>query len=66
MGPYLNSIYDVPVKKEIPQLKTLKSRPTSDELIQAVSDEFGCGMESILRKGKKSNLARHAAIYFCR
>jgi len=52
--------------QEIPQLKILKPRPTPDELIQAVSDEFGCGMESILQKGKKSNLARDVAIYLCR
>ena len=52
--------------KEIPQLKILKPRPTPDALIQAVSDEFGCGMESILRKGKKGNLARDVAIYLCR
>jgi hypothetical protein len=53
-------------RKEIPQLKILKPRPTPDDLIQAVFDEFGCGMESILRKGKKSNLARDVAIYLCR
>jgi len=35
-------------------------------LIQTVSDEFGCGMESILRKGKKRNLARDVAIYLCK
>jgi hypothetical protein len=44
--------------REIPQLKILKPRPTPDDLIQAVSDEFGCGMENILRKGKKRNSAR--------
>lgn len=52
--------------KEIPQLKILKPRPTPDDLIQAVSDEFGCGIESILQKGKKRNLARDVAIYLCR
>ena len=52
--------------KEIPQLKILKPRPTPDDLIQSVSDEFGCGMENILRKGKKRNLARDLAIYLCR
>ena len=52
--------------KEIPQLKILKPRPTPDALIQAVCDEFGCGMESILQKGKKRNLARDVAIYLCR
>jgi len=52
--------------KEIPQLKNLKPRPTPDALIQAVSDEFDCGKESILQKGKKKNLARDVAIYLCR
>jgi len=52
--------------QEILKLKILKPRPTPDDIIQAVSDEFGCGMESILRKGKKSNLARDLAMYLCR
>ena len=52
--------------KEIPQLKILQPRPTPDDLIQAVSDEIGCGLESILRNGKKGNLARDVAIYLCR
>jgi len=52
--------------QEIPQLKILKPRPTPDALTQAVSEELGCGMESILQKGKKRNLARDVAIYFCR
>jgi len=52
--------------KEIPQLKSLKPRPTPEELTQVVSDEFGCGREIILQKGKKRNLVRGVAIYFCR
>lgn len=52
--------------KEIPQLKIMKPRPTPDDLIQAVSDEFGCGIENILRKGQKGNLARDVAIFLCR
>jgi len=40
--------------------------PTSPSSTQAVSDEFGCGIESILRKGKKRNLARDVAIYLCK
>jgi len=52
--------------KEIPQLKSLKPRPTPDELTQAVSDEFACGREMLLRKGKKRNLARDVAIYLSR
>jgi hypothetical protein len=45
-------------RKEIPHLKILKPRSTPDNLIQAVFDEFGCGMENILQKGKKGNLER--------
>ncbi len=52
--------------KEIPQLKSLKPRPTPDEVTQVVSDEFACGREIILRKGKKRNIARDVAIYLCR
>jgi len=52
--------------KEMPQLKSLKPRPTPDDLIQVVSEEFGCERESILRKGKKRNFARDLAIYLCR
>ena len=52
--------------KEIPQLKKLKPRPTPDDLIQAVSKEYGCGRETIIQKGKKRNVARDAAIYLCR
>ena len=50
----------------MPQLKSLKPRPSSDDLIQVVSAELGCDRESILRKGKKRNFARDLAIYLCR
>ena len=53
-------------EQEIPQLKILQPRPTPDDLIQAVSDEFGCEIEGILQKGKKSNLARDVTIHLCR
>jgi putative transposase len=52
--------------KEMPQLNSLKPRPTPDDLIQVVSEELGCERESILRKGKKRNFARDLAIYLCR
>ena len=52
--------------KEMPQLKSLKPRPSPDDLIQVVSEELGCERESILRKGKKRNFARDLAIYLCR
>jgi len=38
--------------KEMPQLKSLRPRPSPDDLIQVVSEELGCERESILRKGK--------------
>jgi putative transposase len=52
--------------KDIPQLKSLKPRPTPDDLIRAVSNEYGCERETIMQKGKKRNIARDVAIYFCR
>jgi len=52
--------------REIPQLKSLKPRPTPDEITQVVSDEFGFGREIIFQKGKKRNLPRDVAIYLCR
>lgn len=52
--------------KSVLQQQILKPRLTPDDLIQAVSDGFGCGIESILRKGKKRNFARDVAIYLCR
>jgi len=55
-----------PDSKELPQLKGLKPRPTCDDLIQVLCNEFGCGPESILQKGKKRNLPRDLAIYLCR
>lgn len=52
--------------EEIPQLKRLKPRPTSDDLIEAVCREFGCERNTILQKGKKKNFERDVAIYLCR
>jgi putative transposase len=52
--------------KEMPQHKSLKPRPTPDDLIQVVCDQFGCVRETILQKGKKRNFARDLAIYLCR
>jgi chromosomal replication initiation ATPase DnaA len=50
----------------MPQLKSLKPRPTPNDLIEAVCKEFGCERESILQKGKKRNFQRDVAIYLCR
>ncbi|HTP05607.1 MAG TPA: transposase [Nitrospirota bacterium] len=52
--------------KEIPQLRSLKPRLTPEDLISVVCEEFDCGRETILRKGKKKNLARDLAIYLSR
>lgn len=52
--------------KEIPQLKSLKPRPTLDELIQVITKEFDCERENILQKGKKGNVPRDLAIYLSR
>ena len=52
--------------KEMPQFKNLKPRPTPDDLIQVVCNEFGCVREAILQKGKKRNSTRDLAIYLCR
>ena len=43
-----------------------KQRPTPDDLIQVVCNEFGCVREAILQKGKKRNSTRDLAIYLCR
>ena len=57
---------DTPDIKEKPQLKSLKPGLTSENLISAICNEFGCTHESILQKGKKRNLARDVAIYLSR
>ena len=52
--------------KERPQLRSLKPRPTPEDLISVVCDEFDCDRETILQKGKKRNFARDLAIYLSR
>ena len=37
-----------------------------EKILQVVSDEFGCGKEKILEKGRKKNKARAFAIYLAR
>jgi putative transposase len=59
----LNKESDV---KERPQLRSLRPRPTPEDLISVVCREFDCGRETIIRKGKKRNLARDLAIYLSR
>jgi len=53
-------------ENEIPQLRKLKPRIHLDKIIEAVGGEFDCGAESILRKGRKRNMARDVAIYLAR
>ncbi len=52
--------------KEKPQLRSLKPGLTFEDLIPAICDEYACTPETILQKGKKSNIARDAAIYLSR
>jgi len=37
-----------------------------EDLLPIVCDEFDCEHDTILRKGKKRNIAREVAIYFSR
>lgn len=52
--------------KEKPQLRSLKPRHAAEGLVSVVCEEFGCGRDAILIKGKKRNLARDVAIYLSR
>jgi len=53
-------------KKEIPQLRKLKPKLAPNMVVAAVSDEFGCGSDQVLQKGRKKNLPRDVAIYLAR
>jgi putative transposase len=61
-----NFLMRVRENKEIPQLKSFLPKLTLENLIADVCGEFGCERETILKKGKKGNLARDLAIYLCR
>jgi len=52
--------------KEKSQLKSLKRTLMPEDLLPIVCDEFDCEHDSILRKGKKRNIARDVAIYLSR
>ena len=54
------------VEKEIPQLRHLKPLITKENVVEAMSKEFGCSCESILKNGSKKNTARDMAIYLAR
>lgn len=62
-GTFLSTRND---EKEIPQLKKFKPKISLEKILQVVSDEFGCGKEKILEKGRKNNKARVFAIYLAR
>ena len=52
--------------KKIPQLRSLKPKLAPEDLLPAVCDEFACGRDIIIQKGKKRNLVRDVAIYLSR
>lgn len=52
--------------KDRPQLRRLKDKLTPEDVIPFICDEFDCGREEILQKGKKGNLARDLAINLSR
>jgi putative transposase len=60
---FLSEDHDI---KEKPQLKSLKPGWTPEDLMSAICNEFACTHDTILRKGKKRNLARDVAIYLSR
>lgn len=53
-------------ENEIPQLRELKPRIYLEDIVDAVSCEFNCKIETILQKGLKRNVARDVAIYLAR
>ncbi|MBW2410699.1 MAG: transposase [Deltaproteobacteria bacterium] len=57
---------DKKVDKEIPQLKKLKPRISTEAVVEKVGKAFNCNADLILQKGRKRNKAREVAIYFAR
>ncbi len=53
-------------ENEIPQLRELKPRINIEKIVEAVGREFNFEIETILRKGRKRNVARDVAIYLAR
>jgi len=51
---------------EIPQLKKLRLKPTLDEIVIIVGEEFSVENKSILKKGLKCNETRDIAIYLAK
>ncbi len=52
--------------KEIPQLKKLKPKVDPENVVNAVSNEFGCSEDQIIVKGRKNNKPREIAIHIAR
>ena len=53
-------------EKEIPQLKKLKPRVATEDVVRVVSEQFKCSENHIIAKGRKNNKAREVAIYLAR
>jgi REP element-mobilizing transposase RayT len=53
-------------EKEVPQLKKLKPRVATEDVIRVVSEQFKCSENHIIAKGRKNNKAREVAIYLAR
>ena len=59
----------LPIDAEIPEIKKLRSTPSFSSIVQAVSVVFTTPKEEILQAARgrgKKNIARSAAIYYCR
>jgi putative transposase len=52
--------------REIPDLKTLRPRPSVEAIIDAVAERLGVSPEQILTRGRKCNRARDIALYLSR
>lgn len=52
--------------REITRLANLKTFTEKQAIVKAVSEGFGCTLESILKKGKKKNTPRDVTIYLAR
>lgn len=55
-----------PDDSEISGLSDLKPRPSVNEVVQRVADNYACSIDYILGKGKRGNIARDVAIYISR
>ncbi len=60
---FLATRYD---DQEIPDLKTLKPRPSVEAIVDAVAEKLRVRPEQILTRGRKRNRARDVALYLSR